>query len=90
MSVRKQQTNLRVKNSTAEIGNKKLEYPVGLISADEIVTAGSGKYGTASDYYLKRTSWYWSVAPVINLTAEYTKTLVGDGTIDDFYRDPNA
>jgi len=45
-------------------GNGDLTYPVGLITADEIVAAGSGKYNTAnSSYYLYKGSWYWSLSP---------------------------
>ena len=99
-------------------GNGALTYPVGLITADEIVAAGSGKYKrTNSEYYLYRGSRYWSlspyyfsdggpyvfyecgglnncsanydqvsVAPVINLSAEYVKTLRGTGTMTDPYQ----
>ncbi len=105
-----------------EKGNGALTYPVGLITADEIVAAGSGKYNTTNQsYYLYRGSshWYWSlspyftaadggsyvfnvdnngflnynyvshpgaVAPVINLSAEYVSTMIGDGTIGNEYR----
>jgi len=106
-------------NDTSK-GNGALTYPVGLITADEIVAAGSGKYGTSnSKYYLYNPSaWYWSlspsyfsygyasvfrvltsgllnynsvdtggaVAPVINLSAEYVKTLRGTGTTIDPYQ----
>ncbi len=45
-------------------GNGNLTYPVGLITADEIVAAGSGKYATLnSSYYLYKGSWYWSLSP---------------------------
>ncbi len=45
-------------------GNGALTYPVGLITADEIVAAGSGKYNTPnSSYYLNKRSWYWSFSP---------------------------
>ncbi|HBA38011.1 MAG TPA: hypothetical protein DCY94_04760, partial [Firmicutes bacterium] len=47
-------------------GNGSLSYPVGLITADEIVAAGSGKYGIANyNYYLYKSSsyWYWSLSP---------------------------
>ena len=45
-------------------GNGKSTYPVGLITADEIVAAGNGKYETTnSSYYLKKGSWYWSFSP---------------------------
>ncbi len=105
-------------NDTSK-GNGALTYPVGLITADEIVAAGSGKYNTNNtSYYLYRGSWYWSlspsvfngsysgvflvntsgqlyyyavsgggaVAPVINLSAEYVKTLRGTGTTTDPYQ----
>ena len=104
-------------------GNGALTYPVGLITADEIVAAGSGKYDTINNkYYLYNPSaWFWSlspydiisdiayvfivygngrlsgnyvsddstfaaVTPVINLSAEYVKTLRGTGTTIDPYQ----
>ena len=101
-------------------GNGALTYPIGLITVDEIVAAGSGRYLTNNiDYYLYRPgNWYWSlspsnfisgyarvfnvytspqlrtdlvhnggaVAPVINLSAEYVKTLRGTGTMTDPYQ----
>ena len=107
-------------NDTSK-GNGALTYPVGLITADEVVTAGSGKYNTTNtSYYLYRGPWYYSlspssmgtagafvfyvnsingylgatgvasingaVAPVINLSAEYVKTLSGTGTMTDPYQ----
>ncbi len=100
-------------------GNGALTYPVGLLTADEIVAAGSGKYDTINVYYyLYRKTDYWSltphtydinsrifkvyiysqlnydnayisnsVAPVINLTYEYASTLIGDGTMENPYRE---
>jgi len=45
-------------------GNGALTYPVGLITADEIVAAGSGKYDTINThYYLYRKTNYWSLTP---------------------------
>lgn len=47
-------------------GNGALTYPVGLITADEIMAAGSGKYGTANQsYYLYKglNHRYWSFSP---------------------------
>jgi len=45
-------------------GNGSLTYPVELITADEIVAAGSGKYAKANqNYYLYKGSWYWSFSP---------------------------
>ena len=49
----------------SSIGNKKLEYPVGLITADELAMAG-GKYRSSnSPYYLYTNLTYWSGTPVI-------------------------
>ncbi|MCI8498346.1 MAG: hypothetical protein HFG33_03000, partial [Bacilli bacterium] len=46
-------------------GNGDLTYPVGLITADEIVAAGSGKHWTGnSSYYLYKGSGYWSLSPL--------------------------
>ncbi len=103
-----------------ELGNGRLEQKVGLITADEIVTAGSGKYGTVNkNYYLYKGFEYWSLSPsffdgqyarvfrvstdgslsyglayiqtnavpVINLSAEYVSTLIGDGTMNNPYRE---
>ena len=47
----------------SSIGNKALEYPVGLITADEVAMAG-GKLGTSnSSYYLYTNQYYWSGSP---------------------------
>ena len=102
-------------------GNGALEYPVGLITADEIVAAG-GKWDTVNtNYYLYKGTGYWSlspyiydsrayvfvvhrygrlfnyymygnvvVAPVVNLSAEYANTLIGEGTMTDPYRAPGV
>ncbi len=102
-------------------GNGALDYPIGLITVDEIVAAGSGKYNIENiKCYLNKGLWYWSlspsimnashsayvfyiissggfsnyydmnsagaIAPVINLSAEYSNKMVGDGTIGNEYR----
>ncbi len=47
----------------SEKGNGALTYPVGLITADEILAAGSGKYATAnSSYYLYKSSNYYGLS----------------------------
>ncbi len=54
---------LSAKGSTGK-GNKKLENPIGLITADEVALAG-GLYGTKNErYYLKTGSYYWTMTPV--------------------------
>ena len=48
---------------TSSIGNKTLDYPVGLITADEVAMAG-GVYGTNNtSYYLYTNQGYWSGTP---------------------------
>ncbi len=45
-------------------GNGALTYPVGLITADEIVAAGSGKYhSTNNSFYINKGSTYWTFSP---------------------------
>lgn len=57
------QDNDKFSVSTENGGNGALTYPVGLITADEIVAAGSGKYNTTNEaYYLKKTR-YWTMTP---------------------------
>ncbi len=106
--------------SDEEKGNGDLIYPVGLITADEVLAAGSGKYLTANEsYYLYKGPFYWTmtpgytntksagefmvhslgivnnfvydencaVAPVINLKPDYVQIMIGDGTINNPYRE---
>ena len=72
------------------IGNGALTYPIGLITADEVVAAGSGEYGkiTNSNYYLTNLSnWYWTLTPngtngrETGLFVVYNGLLSGWGTI---------
>lgn len=47
----------------SEDGNKALQYPIGLISADEVAYAG-GVYNTSnSSYYLYINDAYWTLSP---------------------------
>ena len=46
-------------------GNGALTYPVGLLTADEIVMAG-GRYGTDSTYYLSNNKNWWTMSPYCN------------------------
>ncbi len=66
-------------------GNGKSTYPVGLITADEIVAAGSGKYGTTnSSYYLNKGSWYWSFSPSNMYSGDYASVfyVVSNGNLN--------
>ncbi len=45
------------------VSNKKLTYPVGLITVDEAAYAG-GVYATSNNtYYLYTGTWYWTMSP---------------------------
>ena len=58
----------------SSIGNKTLEYPVGLITADELAMAG-GKVDTYnSSYYLYTNQSYWSGSPN-RFISEYSQAI---------------
>ena len=44
-------------------GNKALQYPIGLISADEVAYAGGGYLITNQNYYLYTGNTYWTISP---------------------------
>ena len=44
-------------------GNKALTYPIGLITADEVVYAGGSWFSNNSSYYLYTNSAYWTMSP---------------------------
>ncbi len=45
-------------------GNAKLTYPIALLTADEMMYAGSNIFGTCSNNYLKINDSYWNMSPV--------------------------
>ena len=50
--------------STSFGGNGKLTYPVGLLTADEVMLAGGRRYGYSnSSYYLYTGQKYWTMSP---------------------------
>ena len=57
------------KNSS--IGNKALEYPVGLITADEVVMAGGVYSSNNTTYYLYTSQNYWVGSP-FRFSSDYT------------------
>ena len=48
--------------SNSSKGNQALDYPIGLITADEVMYAGSG-VGQNMSYYLYNMSVYWTMTP---------------------------
>ncbi len=71
-------------NDTSK-GNGALTYPVGLITADEVLSAGSGKYGLTynTTYYLNRgpNYWYWSLSPLELASAGSYTFVVSNGRL---------
>ncbi len=56
--------------STSSKGNRQLEYPIGLITADEASFAG-GYYGSNNfKYYLYNGQGYWAMSPSIYISNE--------------------
>lgn len=47
----------------SEDGNKALQYPIGLISADEVAYAGGVDNTTNQSYYLHTNQYYWTMSP---------------------------
>ncbi|HBA38047.1 MAG TPA: hypothetical protein DCY94_04940, partial [Firmicutes bacterium] len=76
--------------SDTTTGNGSLSYPVALVTADEIVAAGSGKFGTANyHYYLYKSSeyWYWSFSPC-NMASSGSASVFAvnsSGYLDNYY-----
>ena len=72
---------------TATIGNKALDYPVGLISYDELVFAGIDRYHTNNLSWVYSTDSYWTISPAFyykNKMASYNWTLISLGRLDDW------
>ena len=44
-------------------GNKALTYPIGLITADEVIMAGGSSKKGNSSYYLYNNDYYWTMTP---------------------------
>jgi len=51
-------------HTSASTGNKKLTYPIGLITGDELIFAGTfGGIRGSSTFYLKTNQGYWTMSP---------------------------
>ena len=67
-------------------GNGALTYPVGLLTADEIILAGGKLFGGNTDYYLYTNQYIWSMSPSDiygNVNYEFVVGGLGnDGSLD--------
>ena len=67
---------------TSSIGNKKLDYPVGLITTDELIFSG-GIYGKQNQtYFLYSSISYWTVSPAYFVSSSNMHLAYYDGDID--------
>ncbi len=55
--------NKIILNDESEFGNGALTYPVGLITADELLMAGGNPKSDNTNYYLYTNQDYWSMSP---------------------------
>ena len=64
--------------STSSDGNGTLTYPVGLLTADEVMLAGGIK-STNSNYYLYTGQWYWLLSPSFYYYSAYGFSVDSEG-----------
>ena len=58
-------------------GNKTLQYPIGLITADEVAFAGGVYKKTNTGYYLHTNEYYWTMSPY-GLNGSYARVFYVD------------
>ena len=69
------------RNSTK--GNKALDYPIGLITADETIYAGASYRKVNNRYYLYLSKWYWVISPfVFNGAVSSNGVIFIDGSLN--------
>ena len=68
-------------------GNQKLQYPVAMITADEMVLAGGEVGQPNGTFYLTTGQTYWSLSPnrFGNYDGAYEFRLSGDGSVATYY-----
>ena len=76
----------------------KLDYPIGLILADEVALAGgrgnyNGSYSTNSNYYLYNGNWYWTFSPSSfssNGSSSLVWSVMSSGSLHPWYGVKNS
>jgi len=82
--------DLYTPNNNSNIGNEKLNYPVGLITADEIVFAGGNTNSSNinKSFYLYIGEGYWTITPdhsdITDLDQDYIFAFTKDGYLEIF------
>ena len=71
----------------SNIGNQTLKYPIGLISADEIVLSGMPWWqnGTNTNNYLYTNQSYWTMSPSFWDSAAYVFHVNSSGSLDESF-----
>ena len=82
------QTNDLYTTTTSNKGNKSLTYPIGLITADEVIYAGGISSG--SNYYLHSGSSYWTMTPYGAAARAITAYTAGFGGELEYYSNVNS
>ena len=77
-------TNSKLEFGDGEETNKKLIYPIGLITADEISFAGGRNVATNTSFYL-HTGWaFWTMTPIRYVESAARNVILNDdGSIDN-------
>ncbi len=72
---------------SVEAGNRKLTYPVSLLSVDDVMLAGVYKWNGNSNYYLYTNYWYWLLSPSTWYSLAYAGVLrvYSDGSLGNGY-----
>ena len=70
--------------SSANSGNKALDYPIGLITADEVAYAGGVVGQSNNGYYLYTNQYYWTMSPCgFNGSYAGVFSVGSDGSLDN-------
>ena len=83
-------TNLYTTTGNAN-GNQQLDYPIGLITIDEVSFAGGLDGAGNSNYYLYTGQTYWTMSPYYSTSSAATVFSVYlDGRSSPYYEDINV
>ncbi len=79
------QSNDLYTTSSSDKGNKSLDYPIGLITADEVAYAGGDSISNTS-YYLYTGDVYWTMSPrYFDGSSAYEWSVFARGYLDVYY-----
>ena len=76
------QTNDLYTTATSTKGNKALDYPIGLITADEVAYAGVVCGKENEEYYLANGNNFWTMSPFRSVSSANVWNVNPDGNLD--------